>query len=54
VPYEQSLEALNRDSTKLMAEKFNQVKGDQQTKANFIFLSAEPSIIPLPSFIKYY
>lgn len=51
--YEDSLEAQNRDSTKNVAEVFNRQKGQQEQKGKFIFLSAEPSILPLPSLVRY-
>jgi len=35
-----------------MADVFNQTKS--QEKGKFIFLSAEPSILPIPSLVKYY
>lgn len=52
-PYEMSLEALNRDSTKFVAQKFDSLHEDRGTRGTFIFLSAEPSILPLPNFSKY-
>ena len=47
--YSSSLEAQNRDSLKLIAEQFNM----KRPNGLLVFLSAEPSIIPLPSFEKY-
>ena len=46
MPKLNELQKLNRDSTKLMAERFDKVKRDQQQFGNFIFVSACPSILP--------
>jgi nucleoside-diphosphate-sugar epimerase len=51
--YETTLEAQNRDSTTFIAEKFNSYHKENGTRGTFIFLSAEPSILPIPNFEKY-
>lgn len=47
--YESSLEAQNRDSVKLIAEKYHL----QKKRGLMVFISAEASIIPFSSFQKY-
>jgi nucleoside-diphosphate-sugar epimerase len=37
----------------LLAEKFDAYHKQNQTRGTFVFLSAEPSILPLPNFEKY-
>lgn len=43
-PYDETLEAKNRDACKLLAEHYNLY---QKTSGHFVFLSAAPSIAPL-------
>lgn len=47
--YEQSLEAQNRDSVKLIAEQYHR----QRKGGLFVFISAEASIVPLKPFQRY-
>ncbi|CDW88623.1 UNKNOWN [Stylonychia lemnae] len=45
--YDESLEAMNRDSCKLMAEHFNNACKKQDKKGHFVFISASKSITPV-------
>lgn len=49
--YSDSLEALNRDSVKLLAEHY--IRALTSKKGLFVFVSAEPSILPGNPFWKY-
>ena len=45
--YDESHEAINRDSCKLIAEHFNNACKQQNRKGHFVFLSAARSIAPM-------
>ena len=47
VKYDDTLEALNRDSCKLMAEHYNNALKQKGIKGHFLFISAAPSIAPM-------
>ena len=46
-PYEESLQAKNRDACKLMAEHYNNACRAKSKKGHFVFLSAAPTIAPM-------
>jgi len=47
--YEESLEAKNRDSCKLIAEHYNNACKTSAKKGHFVFISAAPTIAPVLS-----
>lgn len=47
--YEESHEAVNRDSCKMIAEYFNNECGKRANKGHFVFFSAAQSLVPMLS-----
>ena len=45
--YDESHEAINRDSCKLVAEYFNNACRQDERKGHFVFMSASKSIAPM-------